>query len=100
MLVEYIREAVPFDHYTKGTPIGCVVAIDKDHIGWCLAHSKKKFNRKLALEVATGRAMYGTVGKIPNRAVYVRDERDVAHIEDVLQESLIKMQARADKYFK
>jgi len=54
MLITYIRKNKT--DKSKGIPIGCVVALDKNHIGWSLCNPKDKWNRKRGLEIATGRA--------------------------------------------
>lgn len=54
MLITYIRKNKT--EKSKGVPIGCVVALDKNHIGWSLCNPKDKWNKKLGLEIAKGRA--------------------------------------------
>ena len=50
MLIKYVRDR-------KNKPIGCVVAIDKDKLGWSLCNRRDKWNRKVAVELAKKRAI-------------------------------------------
>ena len=54
MLITYIRKNKT--EKSKGQPIGCVVALDKNHIGWSLKNEKDKWDKKRGLEIAKKRA--------------------------------------------
>ena len=41
------------------TPFGCVVGLDKRHIGYSLCHKNDRFNKKEAKELAEKRARLG-----------------------------------------
>ncbi len=86
MLVEYVRDK-------NRNRVGVVVAVkgncDSQYlIGWSAKHSQldahKKFNRELALEIATGRAMTNSQAQPPS---FVLDTFD--HVNE-----------RARRYFK
>ena len=58
MLINYIRKQ--YANKEKGifnsSPIGIVVALDKNKIGWSLLNPKDKWNKKIGLSIAIGRA--------------------------------------------
>lgn len=80
-LCEYIRNA-------KREPIGCIVAIDKDSIGISLLNPKDEFNKKIAKNIAIGRAELGFFPKVPVKK------------EGLVERSIQRMVDRADRYFK
>jgi len=79
MLVEYVRNK-------NNQPVGVVVAVGKNQIGWSEKHNKDKWDKYLGLEIAIGRAMNGSV-KYPMK-------------EKVFRPYINKMYDRADRYFK
>ena len=50
------KELIQFARNEKGVPIGCFVAHGNERIGWSLCSRRDKWNRKLAIEIARGRA--------------------------------------------
>ncbi len=80
MLIEYIRNQ-------DREPVGCVVALDRDSIGISLLNPKDTFNRKLAKQIASGRAELGVVPEIPKEK------------EDLVESAIYRMAIRASKYF-
>lgn len=63
MIILYYREYIESIFNTEGMavkhiykPLGCVVAIDKDHIGWSLCGNGDHFSYKMAKTIAFGRA--------------------------------------------
>ena len=81
MLIEYIRNA-------KREPIGCIVAINKDSIGISLLNPKDEFDKKIAKNIAIGRAELGIFPEIPIKK------------EGLVERSIQRMVDRADRYFK
>ena len=79
MLVEYVRN-------NKNQPIGVVVAVGKDQVGWSEKHSKDKWNKELGIKIAYGRAIVGSQ-KGPLK-------------QKVFLPYLKKMYDRANRYFK
>lgn len=80
MLIEYIRNQ-------DREPVGCVVALDRDSIGISLLNPKDTFNRKLAKQIASGRAELGVVPEIPKEK------------EDLVESAIYRMAIRASKHF-
>jgi hypothetical protein len=72
-LVRYLREFPVVSKDGKivgrGRPIGCVAAIDENHIGYTVCNDADNFNREHARNLAIGRAFTGISGKVPNRVV-------------------------------
>jgi len=76
-IIQYIRKK-------NGRPIGCVVILDSQHIGFCLLHKKDQedVNQKISLRsFATIRATNRQVeiGKIPNdknKRIWFYDHRN------------------------
>lgn len=58
MIVKYIREKTKGDEERgyKGKPIGVIVALDKDHIGWSLLNPRDQWNKTLGKYIAIARA--------------------------------------------
>lgn len=52
MLVQYVRR--------NGQPCGCVVALDRNVIGWSECNPRDRFCKKRGKEIAIGRAQTGT----------------------------------------
>ena len=40
-------------------PIGCIISIDENHIGWSLCNPKDTFNKNRAKQIAYNRALKG-----------------------------------------
>lgn len=93
MLVEYVR-------LHDRTPIGTIVAVDKDHIGMSLCNPKDRFSKKIGTTIAKGRAensheMIEIIRGREIKYIGVPDSRRVA-----VYAHLSKLIKRADKYFK
>ena len=52
-LIEYVRNK-------NREPIGVVVALGKNQVGWSRKHNLDKWNREKALRIARGRAIVGS----------------------------------------
>lgn len=66
MLIQYYRDR-------RGNPCGCVVAIKapvgtdgKFRLGWSLCCKRDVFKKKLAVDIAVGRAFRDDFGEIPS----------------------------------
>lgn len=77
MLIQYARNE-------KNEPVGAVVALDRNRIGWSLCHRKDHWDRKKALMIAENRAENGYHTKVPH----------------ILRPVMAKMEKRAKAYFK
>ena len=115
VLVEYIREFPvderhePFgsffdDNFTKGKPIGCVVAISPTQIGYSFCCPKDQFCKQRGRSIAVGRAEKGTVTKVPSRIVDCLSDNSYNFkwitLKEVLDKKIEEMKERAKKYFK
>ena len=73
MLIRYVREFPKFDEsgkiVSRGNPIGCVVALDADHIGYTICNPCDPFKKEYARNLAAGRALTNTRPKVPKRVV-------------------------------
>jgi hypothetical protein len=103
MLVKYVRVAdispamVALDYNSARQPVGCIVCLNKDMIGWSKCNTKDRFSKSRAVEVAKGRAMYN----IPLR--HKRGNEEVGLPVECLaayEELMQQMKVRADRYFK
>jgi len=83
VLVKYVRFC--------DKPIGVVVALDKDKIGWSQCCPRDKFDKKRGLEIAIGRAKKGS-----NVHPAIRSSWDY----DIIGETIKEMKERAKRYFK
>lgn len=107
MLVKYI-----WDGQNR---IGCIVGIDAEHIGVSICNPKDKFNKKVAKDIAEGRAMTGSTVHIPRRLVNVFEfkstvENDEEYtylkrlystdLKNVVEQEVESMKERCVKYFK
>jgi len=105
-LVQYIRDE-------KNQPFGVVVALVVDgevRLGVSVCNKKDKFNKKLALEIAVGRATVGCDTYAPirmvRRVVMLPVKMDgtelVPHVikVDAVQEMINIMTSRANRYFR
>lgn len=71
-------------------PIGIIVAIDRNRIGWSLCNKKDQFNKYIGKRIAINRAdYYGT-----NKDLLLEE------VPDSIREEIIKMYDRSKKYFK
>ena len=96
MLVKYIRD-------NAKRPIGCVVAVAPDAVGWSVCHPNDPFNKQRAMEIARGRAEKGSVSLPPEyRSVWKFTEDDLVKVSlySVVGAELEIMAERASKYFK
>lgn len=102
MLVQYIRQG--------NKPFACVVAIGAGQVGWSLCHPKDSFNKKRAVEIASGRANYlecigeKALSKIPDYPVLFDSSPNELSTDIVSQRVLIKeaidqMTERSYRYF-
>lgn len=104
MLIKYIRtpkklKARPFYkmdgpranlYEVGGDPIGVIVAIGKDQIGWSLCNPLDSYDRKLGLAIAENRAIdYG-----------INKEKVIKECPMSIRQDIIEMYERAEKYFK
>lgn len=78
MLIEYLRDK-------NGSPVGVVVALGKEDIGWSLCNKRDRFNKQRALEIAVGRS-------------YKRNISDTKPV--TILPLFNKVYARAQRYFK
>jgi hypothetical protein len=60
MIVQYVRDL-------NRNPVGVVVAIGPDQVGWSVCHPKDRFDKVRGLNIAIGRAQAGKEGPIPSR---------------------------------
>lgn len=76
-LIQYVRDR-------HGNPVGAVVAVGKNQIGWSRKHRLDRWDKERALMIARNRAVVGSKTKIPH---------DVGPIVE-------KMADRSVRYFK
>lgn len=73
-----------------GNPVGIIVAIDRNQIGWSLCNKKDQFNKHMGRKIAVNRAdFYGT-----NKTLLLKE------VPDSIKEEIIKMYDRSEKYYK
>jgi len=65
-LIQYVRD-------NNGTPIGAVVAVGKNQVGWSRLHKLDKWDREKALMIARNRAVAGFNSTMPHDVVYIYD---------------------------
>jgi hypothetical protein len=71
----------------NGKRIGVVAATSPDNIGWSMCHiPKDKFDKKLGLQIAVGRANVGTAAIMPRKPE--------------LETAMASLKYRIPKYFK
>lgn len=82
MILKYIRNR-------KYDLVGCIVAIDRDKIGWslCNLNAGDVFNKSLGVKIAQSRALIDC----PERR---------ANIPHTVAREFAYMKARSEKYFK
>jgi hypothetical protein len=102
MLVKYIRDF-------KGKPVGMVVALDRDMIGYsyCNVLDRKNWSRKIAKKIAITRAVEGYVHWIQHyQEVVARREKTGSDIMQTtcyltwIMAEMEEMKDRAERYFK
>ena len=95
MLINYIRQRNLSDEQNgyKGVPIGIVVALDKEHIGWSLCCPRDKWDKKLGLKIAENRAKLGKDIQNVFDNVCVRTFNRIERPLEFIQE-------KAQRYFK
>lgn len=100
-LIKYVRD-------WSGNKVGCVVAVKNVFsgivfIGWSQCHPSDTFDKEKAVEIAIGRAIKGS-NKKPAKVLCLveQDNQDYPTFleKDIFKEEIIKMQSRADRYFK
>ena len=47
----------------KGNLVGCVLAVDKDQIGWSMCNKRDRFSKDRAIKIAIGRAVNTPINK-------------------------------------
>ena len=67
MFIKYIREDTKIEGKNKGKPIGVIVAVSKEELGWSLCHKKDIWDKKLGLLIATKRAKFGDIQKLKTK---------------------------------
>lgn len=91
MLIQYIRNSMK-------RPIGVVVALSKDKIGFSLCNPKDNWNKKIGLQIAKARAK-----KYGNPIVYMDCHDNFSSMSYKLYEPLERvlgaMNTRAEKYY-
>lgn len=96
MLVKYIRD-------NAKRPIGCVVAVAPDAVGWSVCHPNDEFDKRRAVEIARGRAERGSISLPPEyRSVWQFTENDLVKVSlySVVEAEMEAMSERASRYFK
>jgi len=83
MIIQYVRDE-------NNNPIGTVVATAKNKVGVSQCNSKDKFQKKIGIRIAAGRAIENR----PLAYVVTRDKRDLFRpvVEKIIE--------RSRKYFK
>lgn len=93
-LVEHIKDI-------NGRHICTVAAVAVDKIGVAIRNPNEKSNRKVATEVAVGRAMYGTSpARIADRWVCLGKNKYFYTVQEIVTDAVGRMSVRAKKYFK
>lgn len=107
MFVRYLRQFPKFNKegqlIGRGEPIGCLVAIDKNHIGYSFCCPKDTFDREHARSLAAVRAILGDNVEVPHRIVdhyYDVDKGTVVNItlSEVLNKNLVEIQEKINRY--
>lgn len=100
MLIEYVRD---FTH----KPVGVVVATGPGKVGYAFCHPKDKWNKKLGVKIAEGRANAGVDGPVPNYpidceedAMWIDGEYVPLYTREILPELIDKMYERSIRYYK
>jgi hypothetical protein len=83
MLIKYIKK--------DKTPIGVIVAVDKNKIGLSLCNKKDKWNKKLGIQIAKGRAFKNNIQDYLNK---IKNEKALNEI----YKNLIIIEKLAEKY--
>jgi hypothetical protein len=105
MLVRYVRiqdvypETCNLDYEISRHPVGCIVCLNKDMIGWSKCNIKDRFSKSRAVEVAKGRAMYN----IPLRHTSPKTSEEIGlpvEYLDAYEKLMQQMKVRAERYFK
>jgi hypothetical protein len=104
VLIHYLRD------YNR-VPFGCIVAIDKEHIGISIINPKDRFTKKFAREIAFNRALkrndvFGVVPKYRKVLGYYGEHnyktwsQPAIPMTEYVQEAAEYVKRRAAKYFK
>ncbi len=92
--------------YFQKKPIGTVVALDKDKIGWSQCCPLDHFNKKRGIEIAKGRAIKGYTKSKPRKYKDIKDIKLINFTNiytddiDIIRDACEEMQKRANKYYK
>lgn len=103
MLVKYVRDE-------DRNPVGCIVSLDKNLLGWSLCSPQDKFSKKIAKKIAIGRALKSTKIGVVKNSDYWRDwilssfnlyegKHQNPHIPKIITE-LYEQDRRSESYFK
>ena len=102
MLVKYVREG--------SRMVGCVVAIGAGQVGWSVCNPSDRFNKDLAVKIASGRAEKGSSTELPeyrNIWVWEKDyntgesvDSSKVQLSAVLNNEITRMIDRSYKFFK
>ncbi len=76
MIIRYVKE--------KGKPIGCVIGLAANQVGWSLCCKKDIFNKQMARTIAKGRAENGFARNVPQKIIKTYDE-----VYDILNSPLL-----------
>ncbi len=97
MIYEYIKNK-------KGNLVGVVVSIAKYKIGWSLCNKLDPFDKTRAIEMASGRAKKGRFWS--RKKLLELNGRDepipviIRTVPDSVEKYFIKMEERAQRYYK
>jgi len=112
MLIKHCRDV-------NRVPYATIVAISATEVGVAIGHSRRPYNKKLMIEIATGRARkhgekrwYECIDRVPVRFIKVAvdieeyDGKQIPHGEEIFSlvnavcDEVEDMKERAKKYFK
>lgn len=92
MLIKYVRDF-------ERRPFACVVATENG-IGYSVCHDRDRFNKKLAREIAIGRADFGRDNPdgVATSKVVTNDGMETKR--ELVRKAIEQMKVRAEKYWK
>lgn len=92
MLVEHVRDEFH-------NPVATVVAIGPGRLGVSVCNPKDRFNKRMGVKIAAGRAAINVGIDLPNnRYVLVFDTYEP--LSDVVESAINRMHTRSLKYYK
>lgn len=94
MLINYV-----YDYHFQKKPVACVVCTAPGKVGVSVCNEKDQFNKKLARQIALGRATTGHKTSFPNREL-IDFNFDVQYLGDMVNSQVHRMEERAKRYFK